>query len=648
MAWGEGRLDSLLTGGGGGAAMEAGSRVGRLSRFEWACLGIVVLAFLYRAFYVLNPNVIWDSAWYMILARSFGETGTFLLPWHDQPAYSGYWPPLFPIFASVFVKALGPSYASLIVASVTASLLLTVGVLLMTWDLYGRTRGFAAMALVAASPPFLLTDGQGMSESLLALAVALTVWAFLKSLRRPLWLVPAGAFALLAYLGKASLGLPLVGAAVVVLAGWRVWTRGWRNVLRSKPDLLAAAVAVALLAVFAATRTGKLGGLGLGIIIPVTAAIKDPNWAPIFLFKLLFAAGFLAFIALPLTLLVGAAWKNRRDERTGALWIATLLPVVAGAVFTTSFKITEGRSLVDFDNIRYLSPALVPFLWLLLPFWPADAFPTPHGPAQGDRLRRRHEGTFLAATVLMATLLFLNPLPATPSLERFVALLLLALVPLALALNARANQVEAVPRSVAGGATEYRYMTAKPAPVSWPLLALVALVSGLLGWYVSAWFIALGLGLAVALCARSPRAQVAAMALMLLAGTAPGYHTPTPWEDAVERAVEVAGPGGVVGVVGEPVFVAGVAPEGATLRHVNETNATVDVILYVRLAGTPTLPTEVGAYRRVEYWNSTFEPSPALAARLAIETNVLGEDYRFLGEPTIGLYVRNGSAAPSS
>lgn len=626
----------------GGTVAGAGLR---LSRFEWGCLAVVLLAFLFRAFYVANPHVIWDTAWYLTLARSFGDTGTFLLPWFDQPAYSGYWPPLFPIFASAFVKVLGPGYGTLVVASMAASLLLTVGVLLMTWDLYGRTRGFAAMALVAASPPFLVTDGQGMSESLLALMVALTVWAFLKSLKRPLWLVPAGLFALLAYLGKASLGLPIVAAGLVVLAGWRVWSRGWRHVLRSKPDLLAGAAALVLLVAFALTRTDRLGGLGLGLIRPLEIAIGEPRWIPVFLFKLAFAAGFLAFIAFPLTLRLPGAWRARRDEATGALWLAALLPLVAGAVFTTTFHITEGRSIVDFDNIRYLSPALVPFLWLLLPHWPAAEAARPPGRVQGDALRLRHERVFAAAALLMATLLFLNPLPATPKLSRFYVLLILSLAPLALSVVALNTHVEPAPRRLPGGEVEHRWVRANSPRVQWPVVLVVGLVSLLLGYYASGWFIALGLGLGVALTARSPRMQVLAMALMLMASTIPSFHTPAPWDEAIERAADAAGPGGVVGVVGEAVYFAGVAPEGVTLRQVNATNQSVDVLLVIHMPDSPLGGTPaIGRYRLVETWNSVFLPSPALAARLAIEVHVLGEKYSFVEEPTISLYLPDGSA----
>jgi hypothetical protein len=128
---------------------------------------------------------------------------------------------------------------------------------------------------------------------------------------------------------------------------------------------------------------------------------------------------------------------------------------------------------------------------------------------------------------------------------------------------------------------------------------------------------------------------------MLMASTIPSFHTPTPWEEVVDEAVALAGRGGVVGVIGEPVFVAGVMPEGATIRHVNETNATVDALLVVHMAGSPPAGTaEIGPYRLVRTWNASFLPSPALAARIWIEENLLAERYRFVHEPTVSLYAR--------
>ncbi|HEX2021144.1 MAG TPA: glycosyltransferase family 39 protein, partial [Candidatus Thermoplasmatota archaeon] len=195
--------------------MAAPARPRRLSGFEWACLGVVAVSFLFRLDYVLKPDAIWDSAWYLMLGRSFAERGDFWIRWTDPAEFSGYWPPLFPILVSGMVRLFGASYQTLAATATLASALLALAVLLTTWDLMGRTRAFAAMALVAASPAFLGSDMRGMGESTLALMVVLALWAFLKSLERPVFLPLAALFGLGAYLSKANLGLPFVAAGLV-------------------------------------------------------------------------------------------------------------------------------------------------------------------------------------------------------------------------------------------------------------------------------------------------------------------------------------------------------------------------------------------------------------------------------------------------
>ena len=214
----------------------------RLRRFEWACLGVAALTFLVRAWYVLHPAFFWDSAWYLMLARSFAERGDFWMRWTDPPEVSRYWPPLFPMLAAPFVKVLGPSYSTTALVATLSSLALCLVVLAATWDLFDRTRAFAAMAIVAASPPLLRSDFLALSESTLALVVTLALWCFLKSLKVRWWLAPAALFGALAYLGKPNLGLPLVAGALLALAAWRVRWRGWRAVARDPVDVgLAAA-----------------------------------------------------------------------------------------------------------------------------------------------------------------------------------------------------------------------------------------------------------------------------------------------------------------------------------------------------------------------------------------------------------------------
>lgn len=625
------------------SAEAAQARKKGLTRFEWGCVAVVVVAFLLRLDFFFMPAFIWDTAWYLMLSRSFAETGTFLVRWSDPPMFSGYWPPLYIVYVTPFVKVFGAKYATLVLAAVTATFLLTLAVFLTTWDLFGRTRAFAAAALIAASPAFYSSDASGMSESLLALMVTLTVWAFVRSLDKPVFLPVSALFGILAYLGKASLGLPFVAVGIVLVAAWRVKSRGLQRVLRSPMDIGLAVAGVAFMLFLAFTRTERVGSIGLGVIEPVRRAVTEPMWAPVFLFKVFFAAAFLLVITLPLSLRIGDALRAKRTEGSGAIWIAAIFPLLVGPVFTTSFYFTEARQIVDFDNIRYLTPAIVPFLWVLLPFWDPHARPTVPE-AEGQRLRRRHEMWFVLAVGTMFVLLLLHPNAGNESLGRLLTFLLLALVPLGFALAARASHVDLQARKGLKGTVSYRYFTA-PAPITGRTTTLVLVAVGaVLAWYVSSWYLSVAVGLAVALAIASPRAQVVAMALVLLAATTPTMHTPLPAEAAADEGLARLPEGTLVGMSEPIVYSAAVAPDHLRLRLIDPSTPIqpdVDAILVSTGYEHGPYPgfVEVGA------WDYTFTFSATLWLRLAFEQHVLGEKVEFQALRGLTLFVREDLAS---
>lgn len=629
----------------------------RLTRFEWGCLAVMAAALVLRLTFLLKPGIIWDSAWFLMLSRSFAQTGTFLLRWSapGQPEYSGYWPPLFPIFLVPFVKVFGPKYTTLVIGSSVASALLVAGVFFTTRDLFDRARAFGAAAMVAATPAFYASDVKGMSESLLALMVVLALWAFVKSIDKPAWMPVAGGFAFLAYLGKANLGLPIVGVLVAALVAWRVRSRGWRRTLRSKWDVgLALAAALALL-VLAATRTEQVGGIGGGIIEPVQKATAGAAcshvlasleatgfmcWLPVFLGKILFVAAFLLVVTLPFSLRLGAALRAPRTERTDAIWLAAILPLVAGAVFTTSFFFTERRNFVDFDNIRYLTPAIVPFLWVLLPHWDFGAASA----SRDDPLVRRHERWYALAVGSMVALLLLNPFAGTETLPRFVAFLVLALVPVALATAAYSTRYATQERRVGREVETRAVRDVRPAEDR-------ALALGVTGALVlaaalfSSWYAAVGIGLLVALAASSPRARLVGMAAILLASAAPQALSPLPTEPAMEALATF--PEGTVVGLGEPVvYTAAVAPDHVRVLRVEPAGAIppdIDALLLVGEEGAQ----ERAGFTRVATYNYTIWLSPTIGARVWIEETLLGARFQLPEARGLTLYVRDGSGLES-
>lgn len=652
---------------------------GRLSRFEWACVAVIGVAFLFRVDYVLHPDVIWDSAWYMMLARSFSEDGTFWIRWTDPPVTNSYWPPLFPIVLSLLVRLLGASYHVLALGSVMASALLTTAVFFTTREMMGRTRAFAAAALIAASPAFTSSDQRGMAESLLALTVVLTLWALLRAVEKPRWLPAAFGLGLLTYLAKANLGIPFVLAGLVALGLWIGWARGWRRTFGNPIYVLTGLAAVGVLAAFALLRTGKVGGIGVGIIEPVTRAISHPLWVPFFLFKLLFAASFLVVVTLPFSLHVKKALPAldpRRDPKAGTLWLATILPLLATAIFTASFLITEQRGptqfgfvvdafgesfldgfieltaaiglLVDFDNVRYLTPSIVPFLWLVLPHYPLESDPAAPLAAEGSRVRRAQSQTFALAAGAYVLLLLLNPIAGTKSfsieaqLDRLFLLLLLSLVPLGVALLARSQWWTLNSRTTAKGDTVWRYVPSRPPPPRRGAVVGILVAALLFAYLASAWFGMVAIGLLIALAARTRGAAAVTMALVLLATTAPTLHTPLPTEELNAWMRDNLAPGTIVATPEPVVYIAATAPDNVRIREVDFSRGISDdhdLILLTGSAGT----TPPENFTLVKTWDYRYEFSPTLEARLAIERNLLGKNLSVRPLPGLTLHVRDGS-----
>ena len=75
--------------------------------------------------------------------------------------------------------------------------------------------------LVAIEPRLLWVTGTGFSENLVLVMFTITVWAIVKSLDKPWFIVLAGAAAGLSYITRSGMGALFVGGGLGGLA-WRV------------------------------------------------------------------------------------------------------------------------------------------------------------------------------------------------------------------------------------------------------------------------------------------------------------------------------------------------------------------------------------------------------------------------------------------
>ncbi|HEX2066597.1 MAG TPA: glycosyltransferase family 39 protein, partial [Candidatus Thermoplasmatota archaeon] len=313
-----------------------------------------------------------DADRYSAMALALQRTGSFLMPWGDVyspgggPEPSHHFPPLYPTVLAGFFHVLGFSRDTLRVASIALSLAAMAVTYLCTRDLYGHRKGLLATAAVALSPLLVAATNRGYSENLLLLLFVAALWAILKAMDRPWFMVPAAAFAALAYLTKSSMGPFFVVAGLGGLA-WRLHWRGWK-VLRDPAYLTAIALFGAAVAWWGWRNWSLFGSWETSSHLAAayrTALAHPVDWALllVFSFLFLFVLGYLVFLAALPWLPALARTPRLASEHDSGLWLAIALPLALTTLIDAALWLHE-RDFY-FHNVRYVSFVLVPLVWLL-------------------------------------------------------------------------------------------------------------------------------------------------------------------------------------------------------------------------------------------------------------------------------------------
>ena len=311
-------------------------------------------------------GIVYDGAEYAVMGKSLLDHGEFLRPDALGMAYYRHYGPLFPAYLSMFYAAFGFGVAVTKVAEVALSLLFLAVVYVTTRDLFGRTKAWFATAYVALEPMFFITSTIGYSENLVGLLFVGTVWAVLKALRHPRFLLLAGVLAGLGFLAKAPIGYVFVIAAVAGLA-WRVRYRGW-GVLRDRWYLGGVAAFCLLAGGWTLRNLARYGwpnwetsaqldaAYAFGVAHPAILLTGLAEKVPWFLLIFLFYGGmFLPELRRSL--------RRVREERTSALWLAVGLVFVMGWIVSAFFWTVEHTPVWWHDNLRYVSIASPVLLW---------------------------------------------------------------------------------------------------------------------------------------------------------------------------------------------------------------------------------------------------------------------------------------------
>ena len=326
-----------------------------------------------RAYYALANSLVQGKGLYLddpntILAC--GGNVELLGPNH-------HFAPAMAVVEGLFVLALGNSTLALLLPLLLLSWAAVLVAWLTTRDLFGGDSALLVAAAVSLEwTGTVFGTWLGYSENLVVITFVLTLWAILKGLRDEKFLVPAGLFAGIGYLAKAGIGWFFLIAGVAGFL-WRLAFRGW-SVLRSR--WYWAAIAVFAVPVvgwgyrnISLFWDGTLAGLlhswqtSEFVARYVAYAFADPGLLLVGLagkLPILVVGLLLPFV--PLRSGLASSLRRPITEDALGLWLSVGLIFALGWFFAGAFWVTERSNLLWADALRYVMPAQVPLLWLIV------------------------------------------------------------------------------------------------------------------------------------------------------------------------------------------------------------------------------------------------------------------------------------------
>lgn len=326
------------------------------------------------------PWIMVDELVYSELAKSFADSGRFLVRDHATAAYGIVYPVLLAPAWALF-KAVPDAYAAAKAINALVMSLTAVPAYLLARRLLRPPLALLAAALTVSVPSMLYT-GTLMTENAFYPVFLLAVLAVVAWLERPTagWTAAVLALAALAYLTRAQ-ALAL-GPAIVTAPPLYLWAqrRGWRS-LRGYAlmyGLLAGAVVLALV-VQAVRGASPLGLFGAYEVAGTSdyRAWEVFRWFWYHVAELDLSLGILPFAALILL----AAVARGQDQRVQA-FLAGAVAVTFWLVLEVAAFASEHALRVEERNMFYVAPL---FLVALL-VWIDRGAPRPAGAAAAAAL----------------------------------------------------------------------------------------------------------------------------------------------------------------------------------------------------------------------------------------------------------------------
>lgn len=316
-----------------------------------------------------------DGNAYATMAQSLHTHGSFWMPWGDgygsglNPGPSHHYPPLYPVYLAVWIAGFGFHIWTLKAANLVLSLATLLICYATTRNLYGKDTALLTTGLFALIPRFIMAQGTGFSENLVAATFILTLWAGIKGLRDSRYLVLAGIFAGLAFLTRSGMG-PFFFLGIAAGLAWRLRYAGVRGTLTNKWylvggacfSLLAGAWSIRNLILFGDWQSSHY------LTMVTSLSLQMPGYLAL---GLLFKS---AQYILVLYLFYASfkpewrkAWSRIHEETVSLLWLSIALAAILGAIIAGMIWSVERSPPFWMDSERYLCIAYLPLLWLLIP-----------------------------------------------------------------------------------------------------------------------------------------------------------------------------------------------------------------------------------------------------------------------------------------
>lgn len=345
---------------------------GAQSKLRNLPVALIVLGVILRGWAGFAMDVQQDGATYTAMGHAFQQHGEFLMPWGDtiqrfesQPAYSHHYSPLYPLMLAGGYAVAG---YSLEVTKAVALLVSLASIAVVWWctrDLFGRERANWVTGILAVEPGFILATGTGFTENLVLLLFAGTLWAIIKSLREPSYIVVAGVCAGLGYLTRSGMGALFIVAGLGGL-GWRLMYRG-RETFKDNWYLLAGLIFGTMVAAWGLRNLVRFGDWQTSLYTSFSFNYAFHNqglfWTGL-LGKVPIFFAFMALYWMPFSRELKEAGTEWRREERSVLWLCIGLVLFIGWVMATVYWTVEQSPMWWMDQHRYVVVAFLPLLWL--------------------------------------------------------------------------------------------------------------------------------------------------------------------------------------------------------------------------------------------------------------------------------------------